>query len=206
LPSLFNACHEASARPDARGFASWPATKWIWSFQLTGERGAVVTKVHKGRTLYMSRAATAAFDALCRRAADTATGDEARLVRHLAEAGPSMNRDVELELGWDKARIKRARTRLERVGAVVSDGLVSGTSIEEWSYGPMQLWSQAVPRPAPSSDPFGDVVVVGVGAAVLAPEIEVDRWFSWPLPKGTVDRLVAEGRLRRPAPTWLAVG
>jgi hypothetical protein len=203
LPSLFDACHEPSARPDTHGFGSWPATKWIWSFQLSGEGGALVTKVHKGRTLYMSQAATAAFDALCRRAAETATGDEARLVRHLHEAGPSMNPDVELELGWDKARVKRARTRLERVGAVVSDGLVFGASIEEWSYGPMRLWSQAVPCPVPSADPYGKVVVVGVRAAVLAPETEVVRWFSWPIPEGTVGRLVSEGRLQRPAPGWL---
>ena len=32
-------------------------------------------------------------------------------------------------------------------------------------------------------------------AAVLASEAEVARWFSWPVPAGTVERLIAEGRI-----------
>jgi hypothetical protein len=42
-----------------------------------------------------------------------------------------------------------------------------------------------------------DLLVAGVRAAVLAPEDEVARWFSWPVPEGTVERLVAEGRIVR---------
>ena len=40
-----------------------------------------------------------------------------------------------------------------------------------------------------------DLLVAGVRAAVLAPEAEVGRWFSWPVPDGTVERLVAEDRI-----------
>ena len=42
-----------------------------------------------------------------------------------------------------------------------------------------------------------ELVVAGVSAAVAAPEREVGRWFSWPLPAGTLDRLVEAGRLVR---------
>ena len=42
-----------------------------------------------------------------------------------------------------------------------------------------------------------DLLVAGVRAAVLAPESEVARWFSWPVPDGTLERLVAEGRIVR---------
>ena len=41
-------------------------------------------------------------------------------------------------------------------------------------------------------------------AAVLAPEKDLNGWFSWPIPPGTVDELVDDGRLIRPAPGWLA--
>jgi hypothetical protein len=33
---------------------------------------------------------------------------------------------------------------------------------------------------------------------------DLRNWFSWPIPLGTVDRLVDEGRLMRPVPGWLA--
>ena len=38
----------------------------------------------------------------------------------------------------------------------------------------------------------------------IGPEDELGRWFSWPLPAGLVDGLVAEGRLVRPEPGWVA--
>jgi hypothetical protein len=50
-------------------------------------------------------------------------------------------------------------------------------------------------------------VVACVRAAVLAPETEPARWFSWkPRPDtALVDRLVEDGRLVRPAPGWVGV-
>jgi hypothetical protein len=44
-----------------------------------------------------------------------------------------------------------------------------------------------------------DLLVASVGAAVVAPEAELRRWFAWPRYwTGTlVDELVGEGRLRR---------
>ena len=46
-----------------------------------------------------------------------------------------------------------------------------------------------------AEDALDDLLVAGVRAAVLAPEDEVARWFSWPVPAGTVERLVAAGRI-----------
>jgi len=110
LPSLFAACHEEPSRPGGRGFDLWPKTKWIWSFQLASEQ-AVVTKLHGGKTLYLSRETALAFDPLVRRAIKSATGDEARLLDHLAVHGESAIDDVALELSWDRRRLKRARDR-----------------------------------------------------------------------------------------------
>ena len=44
-------------------------------------------------------------------------------------------------------------------------------------------------------------------AAVLAPEAEVEAWFSWTERPDTalIDELVTAGRLTRPAPGWLTL-
>jgi hypothetical protein len=42
-------------------------------------------------------------------------------------------------------------------------------------------------------------------AAVVSPEAEVRSWFSWPIPTGLIDQLVAEGRLARPARGQVAI-
>ena len=204
LPSLFGACHEEPANPAGRGFDLWPKTKWIWSFQLTLGSRAVHTKLHRGKSLYLSRRSAQVFDPLVRQAIDAADDDEARLLDHLARHGESMNEDVQLELGWDAKRLKRARTRMERVGAVLSDGLVFESSTS-WYFAPMRRWDQVVVKPASSDDPLGDIVVAAVAAAVIAPESDLTSWFSWPIAREMVERLVNEGRLYRPAPKMLAV-
>ena len=50
-----------------------------------------------------------------------------------------------------------------------------------------------------------DLLVAAVRAAVVAPEREVPRWFSWRwlIPDRSVERLVAEGRLERPEAGWV---
>src|SRR5439155_26344338 len=116
-----------------------PKTKWIWSFQLTLDGRAVLTKLHRGKSLYLSASTARLFDPLVRQAIDAATGDDARLLDHLARNGPSMAEDVEVELGWDRKRVKSARNRLERVGAVVSDGLVFNEA-GDWHFAPMRRW------------------------------------------------------------------
>lgn len=203
LPSLFGACHEEPGRPGGRGFDLWPKTKWIFSFQLTQQRGTVLTKLHRGKSLYLSLETAPAFDGLVRSSIEDATGDDAILLDHLEREGPSAPEDVELELRWTRDRLKRARNRLEKVGAVISEGLVFEDS-ETWHFGPMRRWDDLV-KPPRAADTFGDAVVAGVRAAVLAPESDIKKWFSWTIPEGTIERLVAEGRLGRPAPGLLAV-
>jgi hypothetical protein len=52
--------------------------------------------------------------------------------------------------------------------------------------------------PAPARA-LGDLLVASVGAAVVAPEAELRRWFSWPWywTDTVVGELAGEGRLRR---------
>ena len=204
LPSLFGACHEAPARAGGRGFDLWPKTRWIWSFQLTLNGHALLTKLHRGKSLYLSTETARIFDPLVRAAIEAATGDDARLLDHLARHGPSMAEDVELELGWEHKGLKSVRDRLERVGAIVSDGLVFNEA-RDWHLAPMRRWDAVVKKAPTSKDPLAEIVVAGVRAAVVAPESEVRSWFSWPLPAVLFERLVEAGRLMRPAPGRLSV-
>jgi hypothetical protein len=66
----------------------------------------------------------------------------------------------------------------------------------------LSRWDQVVPESGRGG--IGDAVVAGVRAAVVGPEDELRRWFSWPLPEPLVDGLVASGRLVRPEPGWVA--
>jgi len=204
LPSLFAACHEEPGRAGGRGFDLWPRTRWIWSFQLCTQPGVVLTKLHRGRSLYLSAELARLCDPLVRQALGAATGDEARLLGHLAAQGPAMNEDIEVELGWERKRVKRARERLERVGAVLSDGLVFEAG-GDYRFAPMRRWDQVFAEPAAAApEPAAELLIAGVRAAVIAREEELRGWFSWALPPGVVDRLVEAGRLQRPEPGWLA--
>lgn len=196
LPSLFGACHEAPSRPGGRGFDLWPKTRWIWSFQLTLDGRGILTKLHRGKSLYLSPALAQLFDPLVRRSIAEATGDDLRLLEHLGRHGESMADDVELELGWTRKRLKSTRDRLERAGAVISDGLVFDEQ-GEWHFAPMRRWDAVVKKAPAGKDPLGDLVVAAVRAAVIAPESEVRSWFSWPVTAATIDQLVQAGRLVR---------
>src|SRR5215467_3749639 len=101
LPSLFGACHEKPGRQGGRGFDLWPRTKWIWSFQLTQRPGTLLTKLHRGKSLYLSIDAARFFDPLVRQSIASATGDDAVFLRHLGKHGESSLDDLEVELGWD---------------------------------------------------------------------------------------------------------
>ncbi|TMC14401.1 MAG: hypothetical protein E6J29_03390 [Chloroflexi bacterium] len=204
LPSLFGACHEEPARQGGRGFDLWPKTRWIWSFHLASQSGVVQTKLHRGKTLYLSTEAAQVFNPLVRNELASAEGDDARLLEHLGRHGESMASDLELELGWDKKRLQRARNRLERVGAVLSDGLVF-TDASTWHFAPLRRWDQVFPDAGAADVSVEDAVVAGVRAAVVAPEADVRSWFSWAVPAGVLDSLVASGRLARPKPGWLAL-
>jgi hypothetical protein len=208
LPSLFGACHEPPFRPGRGGFADWPATAYPWFWELAQRGDVFELSVHGGKRVLMTRAMVALADPICRAelaAADTGGADPAQLLRHLASAGPSPLDDLKVELEWDAARLRRARRPLERAGALVSHGVTLAAEHGGHVHSSvLARWDQAFPEPAAGS--LADLVVVCVRAAVLAPQAELARWFSWrPQPDaGLVERLIGEGRLVRPAEGWIA--
>ena len=122
----------------------------------------------------------------------------ARLLDHLAEAGPSTTEDLRVELELKPKELKALRSPLERCGV-----LVGRHELEH----EVMRWDQLFPEPAGGSGELDDLVVAGVRAAVVAPERELRRWFSWRwrFPDDLVERLVAAGRLYRPEASWIAV-
>jgi hypothetical protein len=205
LPSLYEACHEDPYRPGGRGFASWPATKWPWYGELA-ERGYVVAAIHRGKNLMLSAGVARLADPICRaeiarwRGADRAAR---RLLDHLAAAGPSSVDDLPLELGLTRQELRSLRAPLERCGAVVarSELVTAGEGHRHSSE--LARWDQVWPEPGGSeADPrraLADLVAAGVRAAVVVPEAEPRRWFSWfwYWDDALVDGLVREGRLVR---------
>jgi hypothetical protein len=205
LPSLYEACHEDPYQPGGRGFASWPATKWPWYGELA-ERGFIVAAIHRGKNLMLSAEVARQADPICRaeigrwRGADRAAR---RLLDHLAAAGPSSVDDLPLELGLKRQELRALRAPLERCGAVVarSELVTAGEGHRHSSE--LARWDQVWPEPSgPDADPrraLADLVAAGVRAAVVVPEAEPRRWFSWfwYWDDALVDGLVREGRLVR---------
>ena len=181
LPSLYEACHEEPYQPGGQGFATWPATKWPWFGELAG-RGYLVTAVHRGKNLLVTGEVARLLDPICRAETDrmrAADRDWARLLDHLAAAGPSGLDDLRTELGLKRQELRALRAPLER-------------------------WDQAYPgtgepRTADPERALADLLAAGVRAAVVAPEAELRRWFSWSWywSGALVDDLVRDGRLRR---------
>jgi hypothetical protein len=222
LPSLFGACHEEPYMPGKRGFGSWPKTKWWWGFALTERPGVHALRIHRGKRLYVTLGVIRLLDPLCRdeleRAEQGELGAAARdLVAFLAAAGPTALDDVKRELGMSSAALRQTRDRLERVGAVVSRTMVqpaqahAGEEAGERESSELARWDQRFPDVSAVTgilpgQPGGldGLLVMGVRAAVVAPEAELRQWFSWPLPGGMVDELVEQGHLWRPATGWIA--
>jgi hypothetical protein len=205
LPSLYEACHEESYQPGGQGFATWPATKWPWFGELAG-RGYLVTAVHRGKNLLVSGEVARLLDPICRaeigrmRAADRGW---ARLLDHLAAAGPSGLDDLRTELGLKRQELRSLRAPLERCGAIVARSVLVTAGEGHRHSSELQRWDQAYPAgSATQAGParaLADLLVAGVHASVVAPEAELRRWFSWAWYwSGTlVDDLVRDGRLRR---------
>jgi hypothetical protein len=193
LPSLFGACHEEPYKPGSSGFGLWPRTKYPWAFELSAR--CVRTKLHRGKGLFLSDDLVAVVDPLCRaelvRAEQGHFGPEAQqAVERLAQIGPAL--PEELELG------RRTRERLERAGAVVSRSVAIGP---HGLTSELLRWDQVRPEPGAGGG-LDELVIAGVRAAVVVPEREAGRWFSW---MADVARLVEEGRLVRPEPGWVAI-
>jgi hypothetical protein len=209
LPSFFGACHEEPYASGSSGFGSWPATKYPWYFELAERPDVHELKVHNGKSILFADETLTLVDAICRAELARMEQDEewARLLRHLADAGPSTLDDLQTELALKPKELKHLRYPLERCGAIISrslrvelpDGGHAHTS-------ELLRYDQAYPEPRGAAT-IDDVVVAAARAAVLAPEREVTRrWFSWRwlFDDDLVDRLVSEARLERPAPGWVS--
>jgi hypothetical protein len=202
LPSLFEACHEEPYARESRGFGQWPATKFPW-FGLLGARGHLILAVHRGKSLLVTDEIAKLLDPICRAELLRLEGEDessARLLRHLAEAGPSELEDLQTELSLTSKELKSLRSPLERCGAVVARSIVYEEPHRHTSL--LARWDQVRPRPARASEPrhaLGDLLCAGVRAAVVAPECELARWFSWRWywDDELVDELLRAGRLVR---------
>ena len=207
LPSLYEACHEEAYKPGAPGFGDWPRTKWPWFGELA-ERGYLVVAVHRGKNLLVTDEIAALLDPICRaeiermRAADP---EWDRLLDHLAAAGPSNIADLQVELGLKPKELKSLRAPLERCGAIVSRSLevtsgrghVHSSELARWD----DVFSGASDGAIHSHlhHSLAALILAGVRAAVVAPEVELARWFSWAWywQDSLVDDLVRDGRLSR---------
>jgi hypothetical protein len=199
LPSLFEACHEEPYAPDSPGFGQWPRTKFGWFGEL-GARGYPVLAIHRGKNVLITEEIAWLIDPICRAEIarmEQEDPDWARLLRHLAAAGPSELDDLRLELDLKPKELKRLRAPLERCGAVVSRSIVYEDPHRHTSE--LRRWDQLVPEPTKRphrqsrhglsrsasqatalTGGLADLVVAGVRAAVVVPANEVSRWFSWP--------------------------
>jgi hypothetical protein len=198
LPSLYEACHEDPYAPGRGGFGEWPATKWPWFGELADRAGVHRLKVHdRGKNLLVTEETAALLDPICRSEIERMRRDApewARVLDHLAAAGPSESEDLEVELDLKPKELKGILFPLELCGAVVRRN------------GMLERWDQAFPEPPRAHGGPEELLVAAVRAAVVASEREVRRWFSWRrvFPPELVESLVAEGRLERPEPGWLA--
>jgi hypothetical protein len=198
LPSLYEACHEDPYAPGRGGFGEWPATKWPWFGELGDRDGVRQLKVHgRGKSLLVTEETAALLDPICRAEIERirAAPEWARVLDHLAAAGPSEPEDLKVELDLKPKELKALLFPLELCGAVVRRN------------GMLETWDQAFPEPPGGQGGPDELLVAAVRAAVVAPEREVGRWFAWRwlVTAELVESLVAAGRLERPEPGWLAV-
>jgi hypothetical protein len=205
LPSLFEACHEDPYAPGSRGFGQWPATKYSWFGEL-GERGYLILKVHRGKSLVVTDEVATLLDPIVRaelERMEQAAPDWAMLLRHLAAAGPSTLEDLQTELDLKPKELKAIRYPLERCGAVVARSLVYAAGEGHAHSAELSRWDQVFSGRGDEGvhlqQAVGDVVVAGVRAAVVAPERELRNWSSWAWywDDALVDTLVGDGRLER---------
>jgi hypothetical protein len=209
LPSLYGACHEGPYARGRGGFADWPATKWWWAGALAERPGVHALKIHRGKSVFLTDETVALVDPIARSELSRMANEDpasARVLDHLAAAGPSEPEDLRVELGLKARELKAVRYRLERCGALVSRQVVHRTAEPGHAHSSViARWDQVFPEPAAGGG-LADLVVAGVRAAVVAPEPELRQWFSWRwlFDDGLVDRLVAGGVLHRPEPGWIA--
>ena len=210
LPSLYEACHEDPYKAESAGFGQWPATKWPWFGELADRRGSYALKIHRGKHILVAEEIAALLDPILRSEIERMRSDAddwALLLDHLDAVGPSEAEDLHDELGLSAKALKGITSPLERCGAIVSRSL----AVSATAQGPhphtteFARWDQ-VHAERSEAGGLEDLTVAAVRAAVVTPEREVCRWFSWVwlYRKGFVDELVDDGRLYRPEPGWVS--
>src|SRR5262249_12044485 len=139
-----------------------------------------VLAVHRGKNLLVTDEVAQLIDPIARAEIKRMEAEDegwARLLGHLADAGPSELEDLQVELGLKPKELKQLRSPLERCGAIVSRSIVYEDPHRHTSV--LARWDQLYPEPAQGAG-LRDLVVRAVRAAVVAPAREVPRWFSWP--------------------------
>lgn len=133
---------------------------------------------------------------------ESADPEWARLLGHLSTSGPSLLGDLQRELELEPRALKALRAPLERCGAVVARPVVVPPHKHTSE---LARWDHVFTCPTRDVADLAELVVAGVRAAVVVPENEPGKWFSWTWrwDDELVERLVAEGRLARPEDGWL---
>ncbi|MFL6015196.1 MAG: hypothetical protein ACJ74P_13085, partial [Gaiellaceae bacterium] len=184
-------------------FGEWPLTKWPWFGELA-ERGYLVVAVHRGKNLLVTNEIAALLDPICRAEIErmrATAPDWDRLLDHLTVAGPSTIDDLQVELDLKPKELKATRSPLERCGAIVTRSLKVTAGEGHTHSSELWRWDQAYSGRGEGDVGVAlrDLLVAGVRAAVVAPERELRRWFSWQWywDDALVDDLVRDGRLTR---------
>jgi hypothetical protein len=213
LPSLFGATHEQPFAHGKPGFGAYPKTKWWWGGALGQRPGVVPTKLHRGRSLFLSPRVAGLVDPLCRAeiaaALSGGLGESCRqIVEHLETVGPSLVEELKDELGIDARRLRAARQKLEARGIVSSASVrPSSKSGSHIHTSRLTRWDQLVPASrATPAQALAELAVAGVHAAVVAPRAEIARWFAWRIDEPLVDELIESGRLRAVGDALAVVG
>jgi hypothetical protein len=205
LPSLFGATHEQPFAQGKRGFGAYPKTKWWWGGALSQLPGVVPTKLHRGKSLFLSQCVAGLADPLCRAELAAAVAGELgescrQIVEHLEIAGPSLLEALKDELGLDARTLRAARQKLEARGAVSSASVRLSTDSGSHNHSSrLTRWDQLVlvgASQATTAEALVELAVAGVHAAVVAPRAEVARWFAWRIDAPIVDELIESGRLQ----------
>ena len=118
-------------------------------------------------------------------------------------AGAASIDDLRTELRLNRQELHALRAPLERCGAILARSLQVTAGAGHLHASELIRWDQAHPASSGShADPrkaLDELIAAAVRAAVVAPEREVRRWFSWQWywTDGLIDDLVGDGRLRR---------
>jgi len=162
--------------------------------------------VHRGKNLLVTSEVAALLDPICRAEIErmrATAPDWERLLDHLASAGPSNIEDLRVELDLKPKELKGIRSPLERCGAIVArslavtagEGHAHSSELARWD----DVFSGSGDVGVHLHHAFQELLLAGVRAAVVAPEAELKRWFSWQWywEDSLVEELVRDGRLRR---------